>query len=114
MVRACDLGATYRDVGEPVLRCSHQLTADDGTLVAGWRELLHNQRAPYINRLLLFEPRVVLTSVPYQIMAEPPKCRRRWGDRPLLDGHPGRPEEPERARVPDAEQRSEEQPARGG
>ena len=33
----------------------------------GWRRILHNQRALYIKRLLLFEPRVILTSVPYQL-----------------------------------------------
>jgi hypothetical protein len=38
-------------------------------VVAGWRELLHNQRALYVKRALLFEPNIVLTSVPYQIIA---------------------------------------------
>ena len=33
----------------------------------GWRALLHNQRALYLKRLLLFEPRVILTSVPFQL-----------------------------------------------
>ena len=32
-----------------------------------WHALLHNQRPLYIKRLLLFEPRVILSSVPYQI-----------------------------------------------
>ncbi len=35
--------------------------------VGGWRRALHNQRARYLKRLLLFEPRVILTSVPYQL-----------------------------------------------
>jgi len=69
--------APYRDVGSPLLRYIRDLCIDEETLVsvvmpevivAGWRELLHNQRALYIKRLLLFEPRVVLTSVPYQII----------------------------------------------
>jgi hypothetical protein len=69
--------ARYRDLGEPLLRYVRELTEDGDTLllvvmpeviVAGWRELLHNQRALYVKRLLLFEPRVVLTSVPYQII----------------------------------------------
>jgi hypothetical protein len=69
--------AHYRDLGQPLLRYVRQLTEDDETLativmpeiiVTGWRELLHNQRSLYIKRLLLFEPRVVLTSVPYQII----------------------------------------------
>ena len=36
-------------------------------VVRGWRRLLHNQRALYIKRILLFEPRVILSSVPYQL-----------------------------------------------
>ena len=36
-------------------------------VVRGWRRTLHNQRALYIKRLLLFEPRVILTSVPFQL-----------------------------------------------
>ena len=38
-----------------------------GVVLHGWRRILHNQRALYIKRLLLFEPRVILTSVPYQL-----------------------------------------------
>jgi amino acid transporter len=69
--------APYRDIGDPVLRYVRGLTADGETLaavimpelrVAGWRQLLHNQRALYLKRLLLFEPNVVLTSVPYQLL----------------------------------------------
>jgi hypothetical protein len=37
-------------------------------VVHGWRRLLHNQRALYLKRLLLFEPRTVLASVPYQLL----------------------------------------------
>ena len=36
-------------------------------VIPGWRKLLHNQRALYLKRLLLFEPRVVLSSVPYHL-----------------------------------------------
>jgi hypothetical protein len=36
-------------------------------VIAGWRELLHHQRALYVKRLLLFEPRILLTSVPYRL-----------------------------------------------
>ena len=32
-----------------------------------WQRILHNQRALFIKRLLLFEDRVVLTSVPYRL-----------------------------------------------
>ena len=34
----------------------------------GWRRLLHNQKALYVKRLLLFEPGVVLAAVPYQLL----------------------------------------------
>jgi hypothetical protein len=53
-----------------------ELTADPGTavnvilpevVVRGWARLLHNQRALYIKRLLLFEKHVILSSVPYQL-----------------------------------------------
>jgi hypothetical protein len=32
-----------------------------------WHRLLHNNRALFIKRQLLFEPRVILSSVPYQL-----------------------------------------------
>ena len=68
--------AEYRDLGEPLLRYLRGLTAEPGTVVSvvmpelvlsGWRRLLHNQRALYVKRLLLFEPGVILSSVPYQL-----------------------------------------------
>jgi amino acid transporter len=68
--------APYRDVGDPLLHYLRKLTADEGTavnvvmpeiVVRGWARVLHNQRALYIKRLLLFEPRVILSSVPYQL-----------------------------------------------
>jgi hypothetical protein len=69
--------APYRDIGRPLLRYLRRLTEDEdvGVVVVmpevvtrGWRRLLHNQRALYVKRLLLFEPRVVLASVPYQLL----------------------------------------------
>jgi len=69
--------APYRDIGRPLLDYLRRLTADGDTAVLvlmpelyvrGWRRLLHNQRALYVKRLLLFEPRVVLASVPYQLL----------------------------------------------
>lgn len=68
--------APYRDVGTPLLRYLRALTRDGDTavnvimpeiVVRGWARLLHNQRALYIKRLLLFEPNVILSSVPYQL-----------------------------------------------
>jgi amino acid transporter len=69
--------APYRDVGRPLLGYLRDLTDEDGTEVLvlmpelytrGWRRLLHNQKALYVKRLLLFEPRVILASVPYQLL----------------------------------------------
>ncbi|HXY72222.1 MAG TPA: APC family permease, partial [Actinomycetota bacterium] len=69
--------APFRDLGPPVLREVREATARPGTLVnviipelvVGSRrhEFLHNQRALFIKRLLLFEPGVVVTSVPYRL-----------------------------------------------
>jgi amino acid transporter len=69
--------APFRDIGTPLLRHLRDLTADGETtaivvmpelVVRGARRLLHNQRALYLKRLLLFEPRVILVSVPYQLL----------------------------------------------
>jgi hypothetical protein len=69
--------APYRDIGTPLLSYLHRLTEDGRTeailvmpelVVHGPRRVLHNQRALYLKRLLLFEPRVILVSVPYQLM----------------------------------------------
>ena len=68
--------APYRDIGEPLLRSLRAITADPEAVAvvilpelifSGPQRLLHNQRALYIKRLLLFEPRVILTSVPYRL-----------------------------------------------
>ena len=68
--------APFRDLGDPLLRYLRLLTADPEVaasvimpelVFSGARRLLHNQRALYIKRLLLFEPRVLLSSVPYHL-----------------------------------------------
>jgi amino acid transporter len=68
--------APYRDLGDPLLRRVRAVTADPEAVavvvmpelvVHGWKRLLHNQRALYVKRLLLFEPRTILSSVPYQL-----------------------------------------------
>ena len=68
--------APYRDIGTPLRAYIRELTADPDTVVnivmpemvvRGWPRLLHNQRALYIKRLLIFEPHVILSSVPYQL-----------------------------------------------
>ncbi len=69
--------APYRDIGAPLLHYLRDITADPDVAVLvlmpelitrGWRRLLHNQRALYVKRLLLFERHVVLASVPYQLL----------------------------------------------
>jgi hypothetical protein len=67
----------YRDLGQPLLAEIRSITADpDAVCVVvmpeiisphRWQRILHNQRALFIKRLLLFEERVVLTSVPYRL-----------------------------------------------
>jgi amino acid transporter len=68
--------AAYRDIGAPLLDYLRALTAEPDTVVnvvmpevvvRGWARVLHNQRALYIKRLLLFERHVILSSVPYQL-----------------------------------------------
>ena len=67
--------APFRDLGDPLRAYLRQITAMDTVAVVvmpelvvhGWRRLLHNQRALYLKRLLLFEPRVILSSVPYRL-----------------------------------------------
>jgi hypothetical protein len=68
--------AHYRDLGDPLLRYLRELTADQQTVAvvvmpelifSGPQRLMHNQRALYIKRRLLFEPRVILTAVPYRL-----------------------------------------------
>jgi amino acid transporter len=72
--------APFRDLGPPVLEEVRRVTRDPETVAAvvlpeflvtrWWHRLLHNNRALFIKRLLLFEPRVVLSSVPYQLRGE--------------------------------------------
>jgi amino acid transporter len=68
--------APFRDLGDPLLRHLRGITADPDTVAVvimpelifnGPARLLHNQRALYIKRLLLFEPRVILAAVPYRL-----------------------------------------------
>ena len=69
--------APFREIEVPILDEVHRVTSSPDALaivilpefrVRKWRhQILHNQRALFIKRLLLFEPRVVLTSVPYRL-----------------------------------------------
>jgi hypothetical protein len=78
--------APFRDLGPPLLAEIRRHTARPGTVVTvvlpelvprhWWENLLHNQTALFVKRLLLFEPNVVLTSVPFHLrhaeVAPPP------------------------------------------
>jgi amino acid transporter len=67
--------APFRDLTRPMLDEVRRYTAREDTvvnvivpelIVHKWRHLiLHNQNAIFVKRLFLFEPRAVLTSVPY-------------------------------------------------
>ena len=69
--------APFRDFGEPLLAEIRRETARGDTAVTvvlpefipshWWENALHNQTAFYIKRLLLREPHVVVTSVPYHL-----------------------------------------------
>jgi len=68
--------APFRDLGEPLRAYLARITAEPRSIavvvmpelvVGGTDRLLHNHRALYLKRLLLFEPRVILTSVPYHL-----------------------------------------------
>lgn len=69
--------APFRDLGPPLLDEVRRTTSELGTVAAvilpeflvtkWWHRLLHNNRAFFIKRHLLFEPRVILSSVPYQL-----------------------------------------------
>jgi len=70
------IDAPSRELGEELLGYLRERTSDPETAVAvvmhelrihGLPRVLHSQAALYIKRLLLFEPRVILTSVPYRL-----------------------------------------------
>jgi len=75
--------APFRDLGPPLLEEVRRITREPGTVAAvvlpeflvtrWWHRVLHNNRALFIKRMLLFEPRVILSSVPYQLGGFDPK-----------------------------------------
>jgi amino acid transporter len=90
--------APFRDLGPPILEEVRSVTSRPDAVASvvmpelvptrWWHRLLHNQRALFVKRLLLFEPRVVLSSVPYQLGAT---TRRPGERRPVLPGFGVRP-----------------------
>ena len=71
--------ASFRDLGEPLLAEVRRATSRGDTVVTvvlpefvvhrWWEHLLHNQTGLYFKRLLLFEPDVIVTSVPFNVRA---------------------------------------------
>jgi hypothetical protein len=69
--------APFRDIGPPLLEEIRRYTARGDAVVTvvlpelvvrrWWEHFLHGQTGLYIKRLLLFEPDVVVTSVPYRV-----------------------------------------------
>jgi len=69
--------APFRELGSPILDEIRRITARPDAVAAvvvpevvvrhWWQQPLHGQRGLFVKRLLLFEERVILTSVPYQI-----------------------------------------------
>jgi amino acid transporter len=71
--------APFRDLGPPLLEEIRSRTDRGDTVVTvvlpelvpdhWWQNLLHNQTALFFKRILLFEPDVVVTSVPFHLRA---------------------------------------------
>jgi amino acid transporter len=71
--------APFRDLGPPLLEEIRSHTSRGDTIVTvvlpelvprhWWGNLLHNQTALFFKRILLFEPAVVVTSVPFHLSA---------------------------------------------
>jgi amino acid transporter len=69
--------APFRELREPLLEEVRSHVVEEDTVVAvvmpellaahWWQTPLHNQTALLVKRALLFEPRVILSSVPYQL-----------------------------------------------
>jgi hypothetical protein len=69
--------APFRDLGPPLLEEIRRVTSHPGTIATvvlpeflvtrWWHRILHNNRALFVKRQLLFESRVILSSGPYQL-----------------------------------------------
>jgi amino acid transporter len=72
--------APFRDLTRPTLDEVRRFTSRPGTLVLvvlpefvvsrWWHRILHNQNALFVKRLFLFEPNVVLSSVPFVVTSD--------------------------------------------
>jgi amino acid transporter len=83
--------APFRDLSDPMLEEVRRHTCRAGTVVTvvlpelvvahWWEHLLHNQSSLFFKRLLLFEPNVVVTSVPLHLSRAPAGSRTGTADR---------------------------------
>jgi hypothetical protein len=84
--------AAFRDLGPPFLAEVRSRTTRGDTVVTvvipelvpehWWQSLLHNQSALFFKRMLLFEPDVVVTSVPFHLSAPETILSSRSGEAP--------------------------------
>ena len=91
--------APFRDLGPPLLEEIRSRTGRGDTVVTvvlpelvpdhWWQNLLHNQTALFFKRILLFEPDVVVTSVPFHLGAP-----ESLGGMPAGERAPSAPEVP--------------------
>jgi amino acid transporter len=75
------VASPFRDLGGPLLGAIRAITADADAICVvvlpeiisphRWQRIMHNQRGLFIKRLLLFEERVILASVPYRVPTGP-------------------------------------------
>ncbi len=89
--------APFRDLGPPMLEEIRSRTGRGDTVVTvvlpelvpdhWWQNLLHNQTALFFKRILLFEPDVVVTSVPFHLAAP-----ESLGGMPAAERSPAAPE----------------------
>jgi amino acid transporter len=77
--------APFRDLGPPLLEEVRRATKEGSVasvimpevvVTRWWHRLLHNNKALFVKRQLLFEPRVILSSVPYQLRVSDPAAPR--------------------------------------
>ena len=79
--------APFRELEGPLLDSVRRVTSPPGSLASvilpelaapgWWRDLLHNGRSLHVRRILQFEPRVIVSSVPYPLGLDPPLGRFR-------------------------------------
>ena len=101
--------APFRDLGPPLLEEIRSRTARGDTVVTvvlpelvpdhWWQNLLHNQSALFFKRILLFEPDVVVTSVPFHLAA-PETLRSADNEPPSSPKAPSGPNAPSSPKAP--------------